>query len=125
MKRIWEIRSVVAAASLALLGGAAFAVLHGEEEKRLEARDARLDDFLTSLRVQGDAREVYLGRIASERDGLRRLMEDARARYDELLGRQPELVEESRQTTTKTVTETVPVQVPVTKPSSSRTTKSS
>ncbi|MEI7750018.1 MAG: hypothetical protein WCJ25_03365 [Candidatus Moraniibacteriota bacterium] len=114
MKRSWEIRFAVTALTLVTLAFSLFAVLFFEERKRTEAQDSRIGDLYQWLRFSDETRKRYYDGLAAEREQNRKMMADAKAQYDDLTAKQPDLVKAGQQQVTKVVNETVPVQVPVT-----------
>ena len=114
MKRSWEIRFVVIAVTVVILASALFAVLFMEERKRTGSQDSQLGDLYQQLRASDQTRQRYYDSLAAEREQNRKMMTDAKAQYNDLTAKQPDLVKAGQQQVTKIVNETVPVQVPVT-----------
>ena len=114
MKRSWEIRFAVISFTIVILASALFAVLFMEERKRSGSQESLLGDLYQQLRSSDLTRQKYYDSLAAERDQNRRMMTDAKAQYDDLKAKQPDLVKAGQQQVTKVVNETVPVQVPVT-----------
>lgn len=121
MTRKWEIRSIVSAFALVVLAFSLFGILFAEERKRVGGRADRFDELFSRILMSDAARRRYLENLEADREKLRGQMERSESGYEDLLERQPDLVEAGRQEVTTTVEEVVPVQVPVT----TRSTKTS
>ncbi len=127
-----KIRVIVILIFIILFGGAYFAVLAAEENKRLAKSGFDREQFLNNVRDLDQARKLYLESVLQSRTASKQSMEMAKKQYEELLKNQPSLIQKNQKQTTTTVEQLVPVasssNVDITqtaKPKSTRTTKTS
>ena len=127
-----KIRVIVILIFIILFGGAYFAVLAAEENKRLAKSDFDREQFLNNVRDLDQARKLYLESVLQSRTASKQSMEMAKKQYEELLKNQPSLVQKNQKQTTTTVEQLVPVAsssnvdtTQTAKPKSTRTTKTS
>lgn len=113
-------------------GGAYFAVLAAEENKRLAKNTADRERFMDEVRELDRARQLYLESVSQNRAASKQNMEVARQQYEELLKNQPTLIRQNQKQTATTVKQLVPVAkssnvgtTQTSKPKSTRTTKTS
>jgi ElaB/YqjD/DUF883 family membrane-anchored ribosome-binding protein len=115
-----------------LFGGAYFAVLATEENKRLAKNTTDREQFMNDVRDLDRARQSYLESVLQSRTASQQDMGKARKQYEELLKNQPTLIKQNQKQSTTTVKQLVPVanssnvsSTQTTKPKSTRTTKTS
>lgn len=127
-----KIRVIIVLLFIILFGGAYFAVLAAEENKRLAKNVADREQFMNDVRDLDQARKVYLESVLQSRTASQQDMAKAKKQYEKLLKNQPTLVQQNQKQTTTTVQQLVPVanssnvsSTQTTKPKSTRTTKTS
>lgn len=127
-----KIRVIIILLFILLFGGAYFAVLAAEENKRLAKNTADREQFMNDVRDLDQARKLYLESVLQSRTASKQDMEKARKQYEELLKNQPTLIQQNQKQSTTTVQQLVPVadssnvnSTQTTKPKSTRTTKTS
>jgi len=127
-----SLRVILALFFIILFGGSFFAVLAGEENKRLAKSKADQEQFLSDVQALDRARQAYLESVLQSRTASKADMATAKAQYETLLKDQPSLIQQNQKQTTTTVKQLVPVasssnvkSTQTAKPKSTRTTKTS
>ena len=114
-------RIILVLISVIVLGGSYFGVLATEQKKRLATRESMIADINESLSESERIRQEYFADVEAKRAEWKKSMDDAKAKYDDLMKKQPALINANKKAVS------VPVQKTVveSKPASTRTTKSS
>ena len=118
----WFIRVGSLLISLVLFVGASYFVLSSEQAKRIELQRVSRERFMTDLKGADRLRQEYFAQIDAKRVISQAQMDAAKQQYAQLLAKQPELIKNQQQPTTKTVTQTVPVTQTVKVPAGSTVT---
>jgi uncharacterized membrane protein YkoI len=121
-----KVRIIAMLFAILAFGGVAFTVLYAEQDKRIAAQKADREAFLASVGETNRLRQAYFAEVEKKRTEYQQQMDDAKAAYENLVKKQPELIKSQQQTVTKMVTKTVPVVTTVTtQPTAARKTKTS
>lgn len=123
----FSLRASIISITIVMLAGSFFAVLIAEENKRLARNVADRELFLEEIKNTNQSRQVYLDAIMKNKEAALKNMEAAKQQYEDLVAKQPSIIQDNQQQKTVVVQEQVPVKttVPAAKPKSTRSTKTS